>query len=77
MRSSHSTRCRPTWSGRPATMVASATRSSAWMEAASSPNSGKSTRDTRSVKMSMIPPQVSPTAKASPSETPNRVSTGG
>ena len=40
--------------------------------AASSPNSGNVLRDTGSTKRSMIPPQVSPTVKASSSDTPYR-----
>ena len=76
-RSVQITRCRPSWSGRPAVTVASATGSPAWIDAASAPNSGKVAARTASTKTSMIPPQVRPTVNASSSETPYRCSTGG
>lgn len=46
------------------------------MSAATSPSSGYDAWSTRSTKMSRIPPQVSPTAKADSSLTPYRCSTG-
>ena len=50
--------------------VASATGRPASMSAAMSPSSGKVSRLTFSTQTSRIPPQVSPTANASSSETP-------
>ena len=63
------TRRAPTWPG-PAMTVATATGSPRSTAAAISPSSGKLAWSTRSTKMSMIPPQVRPTAKASSSLTP-------
>ena len=50
--------------------VATATGSSALTAAATSPSSGKVLLLTGSTKMSMMPPQVRPTANASSSEMP-------
>ena len=69
------TRRAPTWPG-PAITVATATGSPRSTAAAISPSSGKLARSTRSTKMSMIPPQVSPTANASSSLTPYVSRTG-
>jgi hypothetical protein len=56
--------------------VASATGRPASMSATISPSSGKLSRLADSTYTSRMPPQVSPTAKASSSETPYRSSTG-
>ncbi|OFA47753.1 hypothetical protein BEN35_19990 [Streptomyces fradiae] len=53
-----------------ATQVTTATGSPARMASAASPSSGNVVRSTRSTKSSTVPPQVSPTAKASSSATP-------
>ncbi len=63
------TRLAPTCPG-PAMTVATATGSSARTAAANSPSSGKDSWLAGSTKMSMIPPQVRPTAKASSSDMP-------
>jgi hypothetical protein len=54
----------------PAATVATATGSCRSIAATTSSNSGNAARSTGSTMMSMIPPQVSPTAKASSSLTP-------
>ena len=51
-------------------MVATATGSPASIEAATSSNCGNVSVSIRSTNSSMVPPQVSPTAKASSSLTP-------
>ena len=56
--------------------VATATGRPASMSTATSSSSGKVSRFTFSTKTSRMPPQVSPTANASSSETPYRSSTG-
>ena len=57
------TRRAPTWPG-PSITVATATGVPDRTAAATSPSSGKVSWPTGSTKMSMIPPQVSPTEKA-------------
>lgn len=52
--------------------VARATGSPVAIEVARVPNSGKLSREIASTNTSTIPPQVSPTVKASLSETPYR-----
>jgi hypothetical protein len=54
----------------PSTTVATATGWCARIEATTSGSSGKVATSTGSTKMSMMPPQVSPTANASSSLTP-------
>ncbi len=68
---------RPSTAGSGCSMtVARATGRPASMSAAISPSSGNVSRETFSTYTSRMPPQVSPTAKASSSEMPYRCSTG-
>src|SRR5262249_1214604 len=69
------TRLAPTGPG-PAMTVATAPGSSARTAAATSPSSGNDCWLAGSTKISMMPPQVRPTANASSSLTPYRCSTG-
>src|SRR3954469_17789002 len=75
--SGRTTRRRPTHPGVGCSMtVQTATGRPASTSAATSPSSGNVRADTFSTKTSRIPPQVSPTAKASSSLMPYRWSTG-
>src|SRR5690606_29322818 len=74
-RSGQMTRRAPTWPG-PEMTVATATGSCFSIDSATWPSSGKVSRETGSTRMSMMPPQVSPTENASSSLTPYRCRTG-